>query len=539
LAVLKTEGNLLIMSTSFLQNLDITTSIFVNPPLSKLMEDSVKNQQARISKYGALIVNTGNHTGRSAKDKYIVENNSSKDIWWDNNLNKMSKENFLKLKALAINHLNNSELLYVTERSVGAIKEYNLGCNLITSTPQHALFSKYLFRDKQHEFEFEKDFLIIHAPDLQIPVNTVGNHSTAIISTCFESKTTIITGSFYAGEIKKSMFCVLNYQLPTKNVLPMHAGASHSENKDVSIFFGLSGTGKTTLSTDKGTSLIGDDEHGLCEDGVFNFEGGCYAKTYKLGKGSEPQIFKAASSFGAILENVIITEKTGEPDYFDKSITENGRCSYPLSYIDDIAPKSTGKTPKNMFFLTADAFGVLPPVSKLTVTQAMFYFVLGYTAKLAGTEIGVKEPTATFSCCFGGPFMLRHPSEYATLLKSYIEKHKINVYLINTGWTGGPFGVGQRFPLNITRQIIRTIQNGSLRNAPFENDKIFGLSVPLAVHSVPTSFLMPEKNWPSPEEYTTKARELAHEFHKQMERFPDFYKSNIEGSPLVGRKKND
>ncbi len=524
------------MDKSYYENLGLNLNrephrVFVDVPLNNLVEQAVLTGEGTLSKHGALRVETGKHTGRSAGDKYVVKSASTAEkIWWDNSLHEMTPETFAKLKKTVIDHLNKDGNLYITHRSVGADKEHNIGIRTVTNRPQHSLFSKYLFRYTMHDLT-EKDFTILHAPDLEIDPNEYGTKSGTVITTCFDTNTTIIVGSFYAGEIKKSMFCVMNYVLPDKGVLPMHAGANRLENGNTSVFFGLSGTGKTTLSTDEGTYLIGDDEHGLSDDGLFNFEGGCYAKTYKLSKSGEPEIYKAASTFGAILENVILTEKTGEPDYYNNELTENGRCSYPLDFIDELEPSSRGKIPNHIFFLCADAFGVLPPVAKLSREQAMFYFVLGYTAKVAGTEIGVKEPSATFSPCFGAPFMLRHPSVYAELLGKLLDKHDIKVWLVNTGWTGGPYGVGQRFPLNITRQIIRTVQKDTLNMVPTQKDPIFGFEVPHAVRNVPTSFLNPKETWPDEKGYEDKAKELAISFHKQMEKFGDFYQKNIEGAP--------
>lgn len=527
------------MDRTFYQNLGIKLDrepqkVYVDSPLNLLVERAILMGQGKLSKHGALVVKTGKHTGRAANDKYIVRSASTeKTIWWENNINAMTTENFEKLKKKVITHLNGSNDLFITERSVGAHKTHNIGVRLVTTHPQHALFSKYLFRHRIRELN-NNDFTILHAPTLEVDPKEFGTKSGTIIATCFDTNTTIITGSLYAGEIKKSMFCILNYVLPDKGILPMHAGASKLENDEVSVFFGLSGTGKTTLSTDEGTYLIGDDEHGLSDEGVFNFEGGCYAKTHKLSAAGEPGIFKALSRFGALLENVILTEKTGEPDFFDDSLTENGRGSYPLDFIDDLEPSSQGKIPQHMFFLSADAFGVLPPVARLTKEQAMFYFVLGYTAKLAGTEIGVKEPTAAFSPCFGAPFMIRHPSVYAELLGKYLDKYDIKVWLINTGWTEGPYGIGHRFPLNITREIIRTIQKNTLNIVQSEADPIFGLQIPQAIRNVPTSVLNPSENWPDPKAYDQKARELATSFHKQMRKFGNFYEMNMKGAPIVG-----
>jgi phosphoenolpyruvate carboxykinase (ATP) len=500
-----------------------------------LIEKSVQMGQGKLSKDGALVVKTGKHTGRSAKDKYVVKTATTEEsIWWDNALNPMTTDNFSKLKKKVLDYLNGRRDLFVTERSVGAHEKHNIGCRLITTHPHHALFSKHLFREKYGELN-DKAFTILHAPDLVVDPIEFGTKSGTVVTTCFDTNTTIICGTAYAGEIKKSMFCVMNYLLPEENILPMHSGSNHLKNGECSVFFGLSGTGKTTLSTDEGTLLVGDDEHGLSDEGVFNFEGGCYAKTYQLSAEKEPGIYKASNRFGAICENVVMNEENGVIDFDDKSLSENGRSSYPLEFIEGLEKTSKGDVPKHIFFLTADAFGVLPPVSSLTKEQAMFYFVLGYTAKLAGTEIGVKEPQATFSCCFGGPFMLRHPSEYAKLLGEFLDKHKIKVWLVNTGWTGGVYGVGERFPLRITREIIRAIQRNEINETPIEKDPIFGLGIPRELKEIPAEILNPQKSWANQKAYVEKANSLAASFHSQMRKFGDFYDDNIEGSPLFGR----
>ena len=374
------------------------------------------------------------------------------------------------------------------------------------------------------------DFTILHAPLLEIDPKKFNTKSETVIVTCFDSKTTIITGTCYAGEIKKSMFSVMNFLLPQKGVLPMHSGINEGERGETSVFFGLSGTGKTTLSTDHGKRLIGDDEHGLSDKGVFNFEGGCYAKTYKLSQKAEPDIYQASTREGSLLENVII-RPSGELDFDDCSITENGRSSYPLSFIPNIVPSAQGNIPSNMFFLTADAFGVLPPIAKLNKKQAMFYFVLGYTAKVAGTEVGIKEPQATFSPCFGAPFMLRHPMTYAKLLGQYIDKYQIPIWLINTGWSGGAYGVGKRYPIQFTRDIIRTIQKSKLTQTKFIKEPFFGLNIPEQLEDIPTSKLNAKLNWDNQNEYEQNARKLAKAFHQQMEKFGAFYQENKEGGP--------
>lgn len=521
---------------AFYKGLGINTErgdhkIHVDSPRSFLIAEAVRKGYGRLTADGALAVLTGKHTGRSAQDRYIVKTeNTEKPIWWENNLLPMTPEHFAKLKIKVIDYLNEARDLYITERSVGAHQEHNISARLVTSHPQHALFSLHLFRQKLRDFK-DSDYTILHAPELKLDPNEFNTKSETAVITCLDTNTTIICGTLYAGEIKKSMFAAMNYRLPEANILPMHSGASRLKNEDVSVFFGLSGTGKTTLSTDEGTFLIGDDEHGLSDEGIFNFEGGCYAKTYKLSKATEPEIWDASNRFGAMLENVVLEEETGKVDYDDKSIAENGRSSYPLEFIKELETSSKGKIPKDIFFLCADAFGVLPPVARLSKEQAMFYFVLGYTAKLAGTEIGIKEPQATFSPCFGAPFMLRHPSVYAELLGHYLEKYDIKVWLINTGWTGGEYGVGQRFPLDVTRKIIRSIQSNKLNDVALENDPIFNLAIPCEVPSVPTELLKPQQTWEDTNTYKVKAQELAKSFHTQMEKFGEFYKTNLKGAP--------
>ncbi|MBD65611.1 MAG: phosphoenolpyruvate carboxykinase (ATP) [Halobacteriovoraceae bacterium] len=512
--------------------LDDNIRYYINRPRSFYIQRAIERDQGKLSKDGALIVETGKHTGRSAGDRYIVKSKTTEDsIWWENNLNPMTPENFEKLRQKVLKYFNSKPELYVTERCVGADEKHNINARTITTRPQHAVFTTHLFRDSLREFDNKKDFTILHAPGLLIRRDEFDTKSETCIVTCFDTNTTIIVGTFYAGEIKKSMFSVMNYRLPESNILPMHAGASKLKNNETSLFFGLSGTGKTTLSTDEGTYIIGDDEHGLSDEGVFNFEGGCYAKTYQLSKENEPEIWEATNRFGAMIENVTFEPKTGTIDFNDKELTENGRSSYPLTFIRDLEPSSRGQVPSHIFFLTADAFGVLPPVSKLTKEQAMFYFVLGYTAKLAGTEIGVKEPQATFSPCFGAPFMLRHPSVYAKLLGEYLDKHNINVWLVNTGWTGGSYGEGERFPLKITRQIIRQVQGNHLNQTETEKDPIFGLQIPLHIEGVENDMLWPQKTWKDQSAYAPVAKDLAASFHKQMENFGDFYQANIAGAP--------
>jgi len=522
----------------FYQKLGLATEkanakVYYNVPNNLLIEKSVQKGHGHLTKDGALRVVTGKNTGRSAQDKYVVKSpTTEKSIWWENALRPMTAENFEKLKQKAISYLNEADReVFITERSVGAEEKHNIGTRVISTHPHHILFSNHMFRAPMGPMN-DNAFTILHVPEMNIDPSDFNVRAETVITTCFDTKVTIIVGSLYAGEIKKSMFSIMNYILPEKKVLPMHSGASHLPNNEVSVFFGLSGTGKTTLSCDEGTLLIGDDEHGLSDEGVFNFEGGCYAKTYKLSKETEPGIYKASTRFGSLLENVVMDEKTGAVDFFDKSIAENGRSSYPLSFIEELEKTSKGNVPSHIFFLSADAFGVLPPVAKLTKEQAMFYFVLGYTAKLAGTEIGVKEPSAAFSPCFGAPFMIRHPSVYAELLGHYLDKYKTNVWLINTGWTGGAYGTGERFPLATTRTIIRAIQSNEMNNVDTTQEQTFGFHIPTHVSDIPQSVLHPEQSWPNKADYEKKSKELAVSFHNQMQKFGDFYQTNINGAPL-------
>lgn len=510
--------------------------IFKDCPRAFYIERALQMGQGLLSKDGALCVTTGSHTGRSANDRYIVKTQTTQEsIWWENNLNEMSQSDFKKLKESVVQYLNEQNELYVTERSVGASDKNNLGAFLISTHPQHALFSQHLFRDKQREMT-PSDFVIFHAPEMKIVPSEFGLKRETAVVTCFESNTTIIVGTLYAGEIKKSMFSAMNFILPPQGILPMHAGASRLTNKETSVFFGLSGTGKTTLSTDEGVYLIGDDEHGLSDEGIFNFEGGCYAKTHKLSYETEPEIWNATNRFGSMMENVKMDAQSRTIDFNDESITENGRSSYPLDHIEELEKSGKGQMPKHIFFLTADAFGVLPPIAKLSKQQAMFYFVLGYTAKLAGTEVGVVSPQATFSPCFGAPFMLRNPAEYAHLLGDFLDRHSTQVWLVNTGWTQGPYGEGKRFPLDVTRKIIRAVQANVLTETRTEKDPIFGLETPLEIEGVNQQLLTPQKTWSDQAAYVLQAKKLAASFHQQMQKFPEFYRKNSEAAPLYNGK---
>lgn len=490
-------------------------TIIKNATISVLIEKALQNNEGRLGPDGELIIKTGKHTGRSANDKYVVLNEvSSSSVWWENNVNKMEQDVFGRLKDDVAVFMKSKAEVYQTNRTIGSENHFALGIDFLSTQASAAMFSTYMFKESGQKIN--DTFTILHAPDFLLDPKIYNTKSETVVVTCLKTKCTIIVGTYYAGEIKKSMFSIMNFLLPEINILPMHSGANQNSKKDSFVFFGLSGTGKTTLSTDEGLDLIGDDEHGLSDKGVFNFEGGCYAKTFKLAADTEPAIYKASTRFGSFLENVKMDDNSTKIDFFDDSLTENGRSSYPLSFIEDRVKNGEGSIPKHLFYLSADAFGVLPPVSLLDPMQAMDYFVLGYSAKLAGTEIGIKVPTATFSACFGAPFMLRRPTVYSNLLKDLMTKHKIKIWLINTGWYGGAYGVGQRFSLKITRGIIRQIQQGSLDNVTFSKDDIFGLSIPNSVEGVDTKVLNPSKAWASQDDYVITAKKLEQSFRDQL-----------------------
>ena len=499
----------------------LSDEILIKNELSvkELVQEALINQQGRLSANGALVVNTGKHTGRSADDKYVVAGPiADAEIDWSNNIRKLSRSDFQSIREEILNDFEQNGPVYTIEKSVGAHPDYSLGVRLITTNPVHVLFSHHIFREKSSKNKLGT-FTVLHHPKPELEIKDFGLKSSTAIIIDFENREIIISGTSYAGEIKKSIFSVLNVLLPDLDVLPMHTGANVTKDGKVSLFFGLSGTGKTTLSTDEGTYLIGDDEHGLYPSGVFNFEGGCYAKTLGLTVKSEPQIFQAIKTPGTLLENVVIDESTREPIFTDSSITENGRATYPLSSIPSALQEGIAGPPSNIFFLTADAFGVLPAVSKLSNDQALFYFLSGYTAKLAGTEVGLKKVTATFSHCFGAPFMMRKPEVYAQLLMNYIKRLNINVWLINTGWYGGAYGKGKRYELSLTRNIIRGIQKGELDHVYCSTEPYFSLSIPEEVPGVEDSRLLPYKSWSNLNEYNQSAQMLKSLFEKNFEKY--------------------
>ncbi|MFP5386543.1 MAG: phosphoenolpyruvate carboxykinase [Bacteriovoracia bacterium] len=495
---------------------DINLHINSNEPF--LIEQAIKKRQGNLSADGALVVLSGKFTGRAADDKYIVKDSLTEEmIDWGGKVNVLSSEKFQELKTEILSrvHMLKPEM-YVMETSAGAVENYSLGVNLITTSPVHALFCSHIMRDRR-EANPLGEFTIYHYPDLEFDAKEHGLRSSTVIALDFSTKEILIAGTSYCGEIKKSIFTVMNTLLPDLGVLPMHSGANADESNNVSVFFGLSGTGKTTLSTDQGMRMIGDDEHGLSREGIFNFEGGCYAKTYKLKEESEPDIFHATNRFGSIMENVVLDKKR-VPDFDDKTITENGRSTYPLRFLDNIVQEGAGKIPSNFFFLSADAMGVLPPLSLLTKEQAMYYFLLGYTAKVAGTEAGMKGISATFSHCFGAPFMMRKPYDYGLLLKDLLQEYPIRVWLVNTGWYGGPYGVGKRFDISVTRSCIRAVQQGKAEKSEFRKDEIFSFLVPETLEGVESKYLRPSGLWKDGKDYRESALNLKRLFDENYKK---------------------
>ena len=487
----------------------------------ELTEQTVARKEGVLNDTGALVIKTGEFTGRSPKDKFIVKDSiTAETINWNDFNIPIEPKYFDLLYTKMIAHLEHKEI-WVRDSYACADPAYRLNIRVINENPWSNLFAYNMFlRPAEEELEhFIPDWHIIQAPSFKADATVDGTrqHNFTIIN--FTRKIILIGGSGYTGEIKKGIFSILNFILPhDKHVLSMHCSANMGDDGDTAIFFGLSGTGKTTLSADPERHLIGDDEHGWTENTVFNFEGGCYAKTIDLSEEKEPEIFHAIRP-GALVENVTFFEGTNKIDFSSKKITENTRVSYPLEFISNALHPSIGKTPKNIFFLTCDAYGILPPVSKLSTGHAMYQFVCGYTAKIAGTEAGITEPKATFSACFGAPFLPLHPVQYAELLGKKIRSHKVNVWMINTGWTGGPYGIGKRIKLDNTRAMITAALEGELDNVEYEAHKIFGFMIPKSCPGVPSEILNPENTWADKDDYNIKAKELAKQFIKNFEKY--------------------
>ena len=486
-----------------------------------LYERALARGEGRLAHMGGFTAVTAPHTGRSPNDKFTVKESATGDsVDWGAVNVPMSEEHFYALREEVIAYLNEQEL-FVRDALAGAHPSHGLNVRVINHNAWHNLFAYNMFlRPSEEELaNFQPEFTILHAPGYLADPHKHGTNSGTFIVVNFQERQVLIGGSNYAGEMKKSIFSVLNYMLPDQGVLPMHCSANVGDDGVTALFFGLSGTGKTTLSADPERGLIGDDEHGWGDGGIFNFEGGCYAKTIKLSPEGEPEIYQATQMFGTILENVTLDEDTREIDFDDGSITENTRASYPIHYIPNAVEPSRGGHPKNVVFLTADAFGVLPPISKLTPEQAMYHFVSGYTAKVAGTERGITEPKATFSACFGAPFLPRHPGEYAKMLGERLREHGSNVWLVNTGWSGGGYGVGSRMKLAYTRAMVSAALSGELDGVATEADPVFGLNIPTEVSGVPTEVLNPRGTWADGAEYDAAAQKLASMFKDNFGQF--------------------
>jgi phosphoenolpyruvate carboxykinase (ATP) len=502
--------------------------VYYNLSEVELYEESLRRGEADLTADGALRARTGQHTGRSPKDKFVVRDASTDgQVWWDNN-KPMSPEHFELLRQDMLAHAS-GKTLYVQDLVGGADAQNALPTRVITELAWHALFIRnLLIRPKRETLNgFQQKLTIINLPSFKADPARHGCRSETVIACDLANGVVLIGGTSYAGENKKSVFTVLNYLLPAKGVMPMHCSANVGNEGDTAVFFGLSGTGKTTLSADPTRTLIGDDEHGWGETGVFNFEGGCYAKAIKLSAEAEPEIYAATRRFGTVLENVVLDENR-VPDFDDNSLTENTRSAYPLHFIPNASETGLAPHPKTIIMLTADAFGVMPPIAKLTPEQAMYHFLSGYTAKVAGTEKGVTEPEATFSTCFGAPFMPRHPAEYGNLLKELIARHGVDCWLVNTGWTGGAYGTGKRMPIKATRALLTAALNGSLKSADFRIDPNFGFAVPIAVDGVETSILDPRSTWADGAAYDVQAKKLASMFIANFEKFEDHVDSNVK-----------
>ncbi len=497
------------------------SAAYYNLQAAALYEYAVKNDEARISAHGPLVATTGDHTGRSVKDKFIVADGKvDEHIWWDNNL-RMELADFDALHADMLAHAEGKEL-FVQDLIGGADANNCIKTRVITEKAWHSLFIRNLLIRPERESlaDFVNEMTIIDLPSFKADPAEYNCRSETVIAVDLSRMIVLIGGTEYAGEMKKSVFTALNYLLPAKGLMPMHCSANVGPQGDAAVFFGLSGTGKTTLSADPERTLIGDDEHGWGPEGIFNFEGGCYAKAINLSAEAEPEIYATSKRFGTVMENVVLDDD-GVPDFTDGSLTENTRIAYPLDFIPNASKTGKAKEPKNIIMLTADAFGVMPPIAKLTPAQAMYHFLSGYTAKVAGTERGVTEPEATFSTCFGAPFMPRHPSEYGNLLRALIAENNVSCWLVNTGWTGGAYGVGRRMPIKATRALLSAALSGNLDQAEMRIDTNFGFMVPVAVEGVDNQILNPRETWADKVGYDAQAAKLSAMFRDNFEKFSD------------------
>ena len=519
------------------QGIASDAAVHANLGTSSLIEHAIRNGEGLLAKDGPLVVETGAHTGRSAKDKFFVRDAETEDtIWWGTTNASMTSDQFAALKADFFTALAGKDQLYVADLFGGSQPEHRVNVRVINELAWHNLFIRTLLvRPSAEELAgFTPEYTIIDLPSFRADPARHGCRSETVIAVDFTEKLILIGGTKYAGEMKKSVFGILNYLLPVKGVMPMHCSANIGPAGDTAVFFGLSGTGKTTLSADASRTLIGDDEHGWSDTAVFNFEGGCYAKMIRLSQEAEPEIFAVTKRFGTVLENVVMDPETRELDFDDASLAENSRGSYPIDFIPNASKDNLGPVPQNIIFLTADAYGVLPPIARLTPDQAMYHFLSGYTARVAGTEIGVTEPEATFSTCFGAPFMPRHPSIYGNLLKERIAKGAVTCWLVNTGWSGGKATMPgiSRMPIKATRALLNAALDGSLNQADFTKDPNFGFEVPVSVAGVDSKLLDPRGAWADGAAYDVTARELVGKFIDNFEQFADHVDPSVlEAAP--------
>ncbi len=517
------------------QNFNVKARLHWNLTPPALVEHAVSRGEGLIAKDGPFVVETGKHTGRSAQDKFIVRDAETEDsVWWGKVNKGMTPEHFAALKADFLAHLGTKDELFVQDLFGGSQEAHRVQVRVITELAWHSLFVRTLLVRPEIEAlaDFLPEYTIIDLPTFQADPEKHGTRSGTVVVVNFTEKLILIGGTKYAGEMKKSVFGLLNYRLPVKGIMPMHCSANIGPDGDTAVFFGLSGTGKTTLSADPNRTLIGDDEHGWSDESVFNFEGGCYAKMIRLSEEAEPEIFATTKRFGTVLENVVIDPVTREIHLDDATLAENSRGSYPIEFIPNSSADNLGPVPKNIIFLTADAYGVLPPIAKLSPDQAMYHFLSGYTARVAGTEIGVTEPDATFSTCFGAPFMPRHPSVYGNLLKSRIAKGGVDCWLVNTGWTGGQYGTGSRMPIKVTRALLSAALDGSLNDAEFRTDPNFGFQVPVAVQGVDSKILNPRETWADKAAYDATAKKLVGLFIGNFAQFADYVDPSVlESAP--------
>lgn len=507
------------------QGLHNINKVYWNLPVEALYEEAIFRNEGKITLYGPLVVNTGKHTARAANDKFIVqEANSENHVWWGQYNRPYAADKFGELFNRVQGYLQGKDV-FVQDCYAGADPNYRLSVRIITELAWHSMFARNMFIPPTTNDEYRRhvpDFTVIAVPSFKAFPQIDGTPTNTVIVINFEQKLCIIGNSGYAGEIKKSIFTIMNYLLPLQGVMTMHCSANIGRDGDTALFFGLSGTGKTTLSADPRRGLIGDDEHGWSDEGVFNFEGGCYAKVIGLSAAAEPQIFACTRRFGTILENVVYDPVTRLIDLDDDERTENTRSSYPLEYIENAVLSKIGGHPKNILLLTCDASGVMPPVARLSTEQALYHFISGYTSKIAGTEIGLgEEPEITFSTCFGGPFMVHHPAFYANLLRQKIERYDVNCWLINTGWVGGPYGIGKRISIAYTRAMLNAVLEGNLESVEYITDPIFHFKVPKSCPEVPSQVLDPASSWPSREAYMKRYRSLASRFIDNFKKFED------------------